>query len=135
MNHPHLFFRGRIDMNNRFGIGFILTMLKQNWKFLSRSTTSTYIFKPHRITPSPIYNTKNREDNPDTTTEVRSPDTPTLPDSMTYSLPHRHNRGVPPNRYSPETEGRKSKYLIANFISAHNMSDAAKVFIEKVSSE
>ena len=54
---------------------------------------------------------------------------------MTYSLPHRHNQGVPPNRYSPETEGRKSKYSIANFISAHNMSDAAKVFMEKISSE
>ena len=30
MNHPHLFFRGEIDMNNRYGIEFILTILKQN---------------------------------------------------------------------------------------------------------
>ena len=78
---------------------------------------------------------QNRKDNPNTTTEVRSPDSPTLPDPMTYSLPHRHNRGVLPNRYLPEIEGRKSKYSIVNFISARNMSDAIKVFMGKVSSE
>jgi hypothetical protein len=50
---------------------------------------------------------------------------------MTYSLPYRHNRGVS----QTETKGRKSKYSIANFISAHNMSDAVKVFMGKVSSE
>jgi hypothetical protein len=49
---------------------------------------------------------------------------------MTYSLPYRHNRGVS----QTETKGRKSKYSIANFISAHNMSDAVKVFMGKVSS-
>jgi hypothetical protein len=54
---------------------------------------------------------------------------------MTYSLPYKHNRGVLPNRYSLETKGRKSKYSIVNFISAHNMSNAAKVFMEKVSSK
>ena len=54
---------------------------------------------------------------------------------MTYSLPHRHNRGVAPNRYSPEIEGRKSKYSIASFISANNMSNETKVFMGKVSSE
>jgi hypothetical protein len=47
----------RIDMNNKYEIGFILTILKQNQKFMNRSTTPTYILKPHRITPSPIYNT------------------------------------------------------------------------------
>jgi hypothetical protein len=64
-----------------------------------------------------------------------SPDSPTLFDAMQYSLPHRHNREIPPNRYSPETEGRKSKYSIANFISAHNMSNTTNIFIGKVSSE
>jgi hypothetical protein len=54
---------------------------------------------------------------------------------MQYSLPHKHNRGIPPNRYSPETEGRKSKYSITNFISAHNMSNTTNIFIGKVSSE
>jgi hypothetical protein len=54
---------------------------------------------------------------------------------MTYSLPHRHNHGVTPNRYSQKTKGRKFKYSIVNFISAHNMSDATKVFMGKVSSE
>jgi hypothetical protein len=89
---------------------------------------------------NPLFNiqhdqNQNRKDNPNITTEVRSPDSPTLPDFMTYSLPHRHNRGVLPNRYSPKTEGIKSKYSIVNFISARNMSDAIKVFMGKVSSE
>jgi hypothetical protein len=72
---------------------------------------------------------QNREDILDTTTEVRSSDSPTLPDSMMYSLPHRHNRGIPPNWYSSETEEKKSRCSIENFILAHNMSDATKVFI------
>ncbi|KAB5521352.1 hypothetical protein DKX38_025671 [Salix brachista] len=46
-----------------------------------------------------------------------------------------HNRGIPPNRNSLGKEGRKSKYSIANFTSTHNMSDEAKVFMGKVSSE
>jgi len=78
---------------------------------------------------------QNREDNPNTTTEVRSPDSPTLPHSMTYNLPHKHNRGVPPNRYSTETKERKFKYSIANFFSAHNILNATKVFMENVSLE
>jgi hypothetical protein len=52
---------------------------------------------------------------------------------MKYNLPHKHNRGIPPNQYSLETYGRKSRYSIANFILAHYMSDAAKVFMRKVS--
>jgi len=54
---------------------------------------------------------------------------------MQYNLPHRYNRGIPQNRHSPEIEGRKSKYSIANFISAHSMSNTTNIFIEKVSSE
>ncbi|KAB5534400.1 hypothetical protein DKX38_017486 [Salix brachista] len=46
-----------------------------------------------------------------------------------------HNRGIPTNWYSPEKEGRKSKYSIANFTSAHNMLDEAKFFMGKISSE
>jgi hypothetical protein len=40
-------------------------------------------------------------DIPNTIIDVRSPDSPTLPDSMKYSLPHKHNQGIPPNWYSP----------------------------------
>jgi hypothetical protein len=54
---------------------------------------------------------------------------------MTYNLPHKHNRGVPPNRYSTETKERKFKYSIANFFSAHNILNATKVFMENVSLE
>jgi hypothetical protein len=42
MNHPLLFFRGRIEMNNKYGIGFILRdALKKNWRLLSRPTIPT----------------------------------------------------------------------------------------------
>jgi len=78
---------------------------------------------------------QNRKDNLHTTTEVRSRDSPKLPDSMTYSLPYKYNQRVPPNQYSLKTEGRKFKYSIVNFISANNMSDVAKVFMRKVFSE
>jgi len=89
---------------------------------------------------NPLSNIKHdqnysHEDNPDTTTKVRSPDSSILPDFMTYNLPHGHNQGVIPNRYSPKIKGKKSKYSIVNFISAYNMSDATKVFMGKVSSE
>ena len=89
---------------------------------------------------NPLFNiqhdqNQNREDNPDTTTEVRSRNSPKLPDFMTYSLPYMHNQRVPPNRYSPKIEGKKSKYSIANFISTNNMSDTTKVFMRKVFSE
>ena len=34
-----------------------------------------------------------------------------------YALPFRHNRGKPPNRYSPDEEERRSKYPITNYVS------------------
>ena len=42
--------------------------------------------------------------------------------SIGYRLPFRHNRGQPPNRYSPNHGTTKSKYPIANHISTQNLS-------------
>ena len=62
-------------------------------------------------------------DNPPTENipEVSSPITPlqtnAIDTSAGYVLPFRHNRGKPPNRYSPDIEERRSKYPIANYVS------------------
>ena len=53
------------------------------------------------------------------TPEVSSPITP-INDSnnfVGYTLPFRHNPGKPPHRYSPDYEERRSRYLIANYVS------------------
>ena len=51
-----------------------------------------------------------------------------------YVLPFRHNRGKPPNRYSPEEEERKSKYPIANYVSTQGLSKLLKTFTQTLSS-
>ncbi|KAJ8625750.1 hypothetical protein MRB53_034280 [Persea americana] len=63
---------------------------------------------------------------PENVPEVSTPATPLhaniLDSSTGYMLPVRHNRGKPPNRYSPDEEGRKSKYPIANYVSTQGNS-------------
>nr|GFA09154.1 putative reverse transcriptase, RNA-dependent DNA polymerase [Tanacetum cinerariifolium] len=44
-----------------------------------------------------------------------------------YELPSRTNRGVPPKRYTPEKEARRSRYPMAN-IAKGNLSQEAKIF-------
>ncbi|KAB2617154.1 hypothetical protein D8674_013023 [Pyrus ussuriensis x Pyrus communis] len=48
-----------------------------------------------------------------------------------YQLPFRHNRGKPPNRYSPDTT-KGSKYLIANYVSSQKLSEPDKAFEEEM---
>jgi hypothetical protein len=57
-----------------------------------------------------------------------------LDSSTSYVLPFRHNRGKPPNRYSPEEEERKSKYPIANYVSTQSLSKLLKTFTQTLSS-
>lgn len=57
-----------------------------------------------------------------------------LDSSTGYVLPFRHNRGKPPNRYSPDEEGRKSKYPIANYVSTQGLSKPLKTFTQTLSS-
>lgn len=66
--------------------------------------------------------------------EVQILNSPEIEDiSATYKLPFRHNRGKPPNRYSPDHEMSKSKYPIANQISTNNFSEPHKAFVHKLS--
>ena len=51
-----------------------------------------------------------------------------------YTLPFRHNRGKPPNRYSPDEEERRSKYPIANYVSTQSLSEPLKTFTQTISS-
>ena len=50
-----------------------------------------------------------------------------------FKLPYRHNRGKPPNRYSPEIETRKSRYPIANYVSTKRLSEPLKSFVNDLS--
>ncbi|RVW47159.1 hypothetical protein CK203_070152 [Vitis vinifera] len=45
-----------------------------------------------------------------------------------YQLPPRHNRGKPPECYSPDIEIHKSKYPIANYVSTKKLSESLKSF-------
>ncbi|KAI3703311.1 hypothetical protein L1987_73276 [Smallanthus sonchifolius] len=54
--------------------------------------------------------------------------------SGTYTLPPRINRGVPPKRYSPEREPKRSKYPMAN-IAVGNLSKNAKAFVASLYAE
>ncbi|KAJ8642448.1 hypothetical protein MRB53_019142 [Persea americana] len=62
---------------------------------------------------------------PENVPEVSTPATPLhaniLDSSTGYVLPVRHNRGKPPNKYSLDEEGRKSKYPIANYVSTQEV--------------
>jgi hypothetical protein len=51
-----------------------------------------------------------------------------------YQLPYKHNRGKPPDRYSPETAGKGSRYPIANYVSTKGLSEPLKSFEHKLSS-
>jgi hypothetical protein len=51
-----------------------------------------------------------------------------------YTLPYRHNRGKPPNRYSPDSGERSSKYPIANYVSTNRLSKPLTTFIHELSS-
>ncbi|KAL5765958.1 hypothetical protein ACOSP7_016575 [Xanthoceras sorbifolium] len=66
--------------------------------------------------------------------EVSSPTTPShtndLDTSTGYVLPFRHNRGKPPNRYSPDIEEKRSKYPIANYVSEMNLFSDNKAAID-----
>lgn len=70
--------------------------------------------------------------------EVSTLDTSSNMDNMNtpagYKLPFRHNRGKPPNRYSPDIEERSSKYPIANYVSTKGLSGPLKAFVHVFSS-
>ena len=70
--------------------------------------------------------------------KVSSPTTPlqtnAIDTSAGYVLPFKHNRGKPPNRYSPNIEERRSKYPIANYMSTQRVSEPLRAFAHTLSS-
>ena len=50
-----------------------------------------------------------------------------------YVLPHRHNRGKPPSRYSLDIEERRSRYPIANYVSTKELTEPLKTFMHEIS--
>ena len=73
------------------------------------------------------------EDSPvENTPKIRSPTTPLYVNALDtitgYVLPFKHNRGKPPNRYSPNEEERISKYPITNYVSTQDLSKPIKTF-------
>ena len=75
---------------------------------------------------------------PENIPEVSSPTTPLQTNAIDtfagYVLPFRHNRGKPPNRYSPDIEERQSKYPIANYVSTQRLSEPLRAFAHTLSS-
>ncbi|KAM2959956.1 hypothetical protein FF1_029710 [Malus domestica] len=55
--------------------------------------------------------------------------TNTSNDVNTYKLPPRQNRGVPPNRFSPEG---KVKYPIANYVSCNGLAPERKTLVDNM---
>ena len=86
---------------------------------------------PHSLVP----------ENPSLIENVPEVSTPNAPfnaniwdSSIGYLLPFRHNRGKPPNRYSPDEEERKSKYPIANYVYIQDLSKPLKTFTQALAS-
>lgn len=71
---------------------------------------------------------------PEVSSPIISPDSHDIDTIIGYTLPIRCNRGKPPNRYSLEVENRRSKYLIANFVSTTRLFEPLKNFAYALSS-
>lgn len=87
--------------------------------------------------PAPPLSEVPAESSPENTPKVSTPTTPlhinNIDGSMGYILPHRYNRGKPPNRYSPEIEDRRSRYPIANYVSTKGLSKPLQKFTQDLS--
>jgi len=66
-------------------------------------------------------------------TSLSPPPNPVLNTHVGYQLPARHNRGKPPARYSPNTEGKQSQYPISNHVTTQRLPKPLKDFIDKLS--
>ncbi|KAI5384394.1 hypothetical protein KIW84_071417 [Lathyrus oleraceus] len=86
------------------------------------------------LPPSPVLN----DPSPENIIEVNSPISHNINNngdiSVSYELPHRHNRGKPPKCYSPEEEDHRSTYPIANYVSMKDLSEPLKKFANELSS-
>ncbi|RVW53051.1 Retrovirus-related Pol polyprotein from transposon RE1 [Vitis vinifera] len=69
---------------------------------------------------------------PENDHEVSSFNTNILAPPIAYVLPNRHNHGKPPSCYSPDIEGRRSRYPIANYVSTKELNEPLKTFVHKI---
>lgn len=87
--------------------------------------------------PAPPLSEVPAESSPENTPKVSTPTTPlhtnNIDVSMEYILPHRYNRGKPPNRYFPKIEDRRSRYPIANYVSTKGLSEPLQKFTQELS--
>jgi len=74
------------------------------------------------------------ENSPKVSSLIVLPYTTNLNTLVEYVLPFKHNRGKPPNRYSPDTEERRSKFLVANYVSTQHLSNPIQNFTKTLSS-
>ncbi|RVW35157.1 Retrovirus-related Pol polyprotein from transposon TNT 1-94 [Vitis vinifera] len=89
------------------------------------------------IVPPP--STVSKDPSPENIPEVSSLNTLSTPvltndAHVGYELPYRHNRGKPPDRYSPNIEDRRLKYPIANYVSTKTLPKPLKTFAAALSS-
>ena len=70
---------------------------------------------------------------PENDPEVSSLNANIIESPAGYVLPHRHNRGKPPSRYSPDIEERRSRYPIANYESTKGLTEPLKTFMHEIS--
>ncbi|RVX13422.1 Retrovirus-related Pol polyprotein from transposon TNT 1-94 [Vitis vinifera] len=83
----------------------------------------------HVTSPSVVPENPTPENDP----EVSSFNTNILAPPIGYVLPNRHNRGKPPSRYSPDIEERRSRYLIANYVTTKKLNEPLKTFVHNIS--
>ncbi|RVW24902.1 Retrovirus-related Pol polyprotein from transposon TNT 1-94 [Vitis vinifera] len=83
-----------------------------------------YVTSPSTVPENPT---------PENDPEVSSFNTNILAPPIGYVLPNRHNRGKPPSRYSPDIEGRRSRYPIANYVSTKKLNEPLKTFVHNIS--
>ncbi|GMY24994.1 Retrovirus-related Pol polyprotein from transposon RE1, partial [Fagus crenata] len=70
---------------------------------------------------------------PENDPEVSSLNANIIESPTGYVLPHRHNRGKPPSRYSPDIEERRSRYPIANYVSTKGLTEPLKTSMHEIS--
>lgn len=87
-----------------------------------------------QLTPISAVPESQTENSPKVSSLIVLPYTTNLNTLVEYVLPFKHNRGKPPNRYSPDTEERRSKFLVANYVSTQHLSNPIQNFTKTLSS-
>ena len=94
--------------------------------------------EPHSLVPEDEepHSSVPEEPSAENTPEVSFPITPINDSNISvgYTLPFRNNRGKPPHQYSLDSEERRSRYPIANYVSTQRLPEPLKEFMHRLSS-